>query len=31
VDAGVPRLPFVPVSLEVVQKVKTALQQINLL
>jgi len=31
VDAGVPRLPFVPVSLEVVQKVKSALQQINLL
>lgn len=31
VDAGVPRLPFTPVSLDVVQKVKAALQEIKLL
>mgnify|MGYP001069349816 CR=1 FL=1 len=31
VDAGVPRLPFAPVPLEIVQKVKTALQEIKLL
>ena len=31
VDAGVPRLPFTPVSLEIVQKVKAALQEIDLL
>ena len=31
VDAGVPRLPFVPVSAEIKQKVKAALQELKLL
>ncbi len=31
VDAGVPRMPFTPVGLDVVQKVKAALQELNLL